>query len=146
MEPGSEIFPIEVDPLVSKYSKRILTARIIMITLAILCFFVSAFSLFAVLYLKVDDYTNVRIYTFGGFGVLYLILFLRSKGNPYSPILIAAIINAFELIFGIIGKLSPINRGSSDVGFFLLIQLLVTFYLFRGLFFARKKVKLLEQR
>lgn len=135
---------LEKTQLLQKHSKRIRAARVVIFGLASLCLLIAVFSFVLFFYTSGNNTSLTPVYSFGGIGLLYLIMGIISKTKPIIPYSIAGGINIFLFICMLASPFMAANNLMiSTYVFLILIQFLITFFFVRGAVSARKSKKLL---
>ena len=149
MENDWQIFPDLNTPLVKKYTKRIVTARVLIFILAAICLFIAVIGLF----LKPQhpgekEDAIVLLVFFGSMCLIYLVSGFLSIQKPYSSFMVAAILTLLFLILFIYGGLTGllIDSTVTEISFYSIIALLilaVALIILRGAIFAKKRKDLM---
>jgi hypothetical protein len=92
-----------------------------------------------------SDASTIK-YSFGLLGVMYVVLGWISKTKPFTPLLIAAILNCF-LIITTIFPLLTVNSLNNDMPYYIwvpIVQCVITYFLIRSVIYSRKYSRLLQ--
>ncbi len=144
MEPTSEIFDPEFEQLLAKYSKRIITGKVILfITSGII--FAALAIMIVVSFREHQDQVLSGLIFFATPGAAFLLLGLYSFRNSFLSLLFSSIILGFICLYGFTAFINWSDQKDTFASSCLiLIESVLIFFTVRGARFAWKKKKLIN--
>jgi hypothetical protein len=143
MEPTSDIFDLEFKQLYAKYSKRIITGKVMLfITSGII--FAALAIMIVISFWEHDDPVLSGLIIFATPGAAFLLLGIYSFRNSFLSLLISSVILGLIFLYGFTAFIDWSDQ--KDIftsSCFILILSVLLFFTVRGAVFAWKKKKLI---
>ena len=149
MDNDLQIFQNLNTQLANKYTKRIVTARILIFILATICLLIAVMGL--ILNLQSPDVKQDALLVLKFFGTMclvYLASGVISIRKPFSSFIVAFILTLLFILFFILGGLTGVLIDSTVTQIFyfsitILLILAVALIILRGVIFAKKRKDLM---
>ena len=142
IENENEIFPVDMDPDMNKYTRGIQHARVCTYIFGSICLAISFGILLSGYNPGNSNNSTTPLLFMGASGILYILLGLWSRQKPFIPLLMMSVIISIINLAGLLAFFSFSHSSPLFFRLYLVFQLALNYYIVMGAVYANRQMKL----